>query len=67
MRCAVVNGNNVIENIIMAEPTDPAPHGCVLIGITDFCDIGWIWNGSTFINPNPPVVQSPANEVTSGD
>ena len=59
MRCAVIDANNLVVNIIMAEPTDLAPQGCFLIGINDgvFCDIGWSWDGANFIDPNPPVVQ----------
>lgn len=30
MRCAVVDGDGVVVNIIVAELTDPAPDGCVL-------------------------------------
>lgn len=56
MRCAVIDANGLIVNIIMAEPTNQAPAGCSLVGIDEgvFCDIGWIWNGNQFIDPNPP-------------
>ena len=69
MRCAVVNEDNVVENIIVAEPDDLAPVGCVLIAITDRCDIGWVWNGSEFIDPNySEESESPPSEgVINGD
>ena len=60
MRCAVINKNDgVIVNIIIAEPIELAPIDCYLIGIPEdtFCDIGWSWDGSSFIDPNPQVVQ----------
>jgi len=59
MRCAVIDTDGLVVNIIMAEPTDLAPVGCSLVGIEDdvFCDIAWSWDGSSFINPNPPVIQ----------
>lgn len=49
--CAVVDSNNVVVNIIVAEPTDTPPEGCILVEIP-FCNIGYIWDGSRF---NPPV------------
>lgn len=60
MRCAVIDANGLIVNIIMAEPTDQAPVGCSLAGIDEgvFCDIGWTWDGNQFVDPNPPVIQS---------
>lgn len=68
MRCAVVNEDNVVENVIVAELDDPAPVGCVLIEITDRCNPGWIWDGTTFIDPNPPeeAVSPPIEGVTDG-
>lgn len=58
MRSAVCNlSDNVVINVIMADPAvDIAPDGAFLVEIKDgvMCDIGWIWNGSIFINPNPP-------------
>lgn len=55
-RCAVVyaTGGTVI-NIVMAQPTDEPPMGCILIEIVDgqFCDIGWRWDGMTFVDQNP--------------
>jgi len=48
--CAVVDSNNVVVNIIVAEVTDPPPEGCALVEIP-FCDIGYTWDGTQF---NPP-------------
>lgn len=45
MRCAVVNGDGVVVNIIVAELTDPAPDGCVLheIGQNVVVNPGELW------------------------
>jgi len=62
MRCAVVNNmTNIVDNIIMANPsTDPFPVDSFLIGLSDDSpvSIGWILNGETFIDPNPPITLS---------
>lgn len=55
--CAVVDENNIVVNVIIAEPTDPAPIGCQLIvspdSYGDYADIGDIWQDNRFIHPNP--------------
>jgi hypothetical protein len=35
-----------------------------LIDVSDgrFCDIGWIWNGTEFYNPNPNPQPSPVDD-----
>jgi len=58
--CAVIDSSNTVVNIIVAEPTDPCPYpDCQLIVTPDAdgndAQIGWIWNGTDFIDPNPPV------------
>lgn len=56
--CAVVRlTDNIVINKIVADPADLAPDGTQLILIPEgvMCDMGWIWNGTDFINPNPPV------------
>ena len=55
--CAVVRASdNVAINKIVADPTDPAPDGCFLIDVTNmWMDIGWIWNGSVFVEPTESV------------
>lgn len=57
--CAVIDSNNVVINIIVAEPTDTPPVDCKLVEIP-FCDIGYVWDGVKF---NPPVQQ--VSEVAS--
>lgn len=59
--CAVVQlDNNLVINRIVAEVTDLPPQNCVLIELTDSrpCNIGWIWNGVSFDNPDPPQEQT---------
>ena len=56
-RCAVVQMvDGLVVNIIMAQPGDEPPVGCELIEIMNGqpCDIGWYWDGTNFIDPNPP-------------
>jgi hypothetical protein len=48
--CAVIDSDNRVINMIVAEITDPPPEGCTLVEIPA-CDIGWIWDGQRF---NPP-------------
>jgi hypothetical protein len=49
--------DNVVVNVILAEVTDPAYPNTYFIEILDgvWCDIGAIWNGTEFFNPNPPI------------
>ena len=42
MICAVIDGNNQLVNTIVADSTDPAPDGCILVEIPD----GFYWDGS---------------------
>lgn len=45
-RCAVCRlDDGLVVNVIMADPSDPAPDGCRLVGVMegDYLDIGWIW------------------------
>jgi hypothetical protein len=53
--CAVVrNEDNVVINKIIAEPTDLPQDGCYLVLIPEgsMCDMGWVWDGSNFVDPN---------------
>ena len=58
--CAVCQlSDGLVINIIVADPTDPAPLDCQLV-ITptaggSYANIGFYWNGSQFINPNPVI------------
>jgi hypothetical protein len=71
MRCAVVLiATGEVINIIVAEPTDPAPDDCELIALPDDspADIGWYWDGSEFIDPNPsPPEEYPGDTDQHGD
>ena len=54
--CAVCRlDNGLVINVIMAEPTDPAPYGCQLIEVPDgvHSGIAWTWDGTQFIDPSP--------------
>ena len=51
--CAVINSNNIVVNIIVADPvTDTPPEGTTLLPLY-FANIGYIWNGSDFVAPIP--------------
>ena len=42
---------------IVADPdVDPPPDGTYFVPIPDGvpCNIGWVWDGTTFVDPNPP-------------
>lgn len=55
--CAVCQlSDGLVINKIVAVPSDIPPLDCQLIEIMSgqMCDIGWYWNGTDFINPNPP-------------
>lgn len=52
--CAVVRElDGRVLNTIVAEPTDLAPNGCVLIEMTpdNYGAPGWTWNGVQFVPP----------------
>lgn len=54
----VQNDTNLVINKIVADAaTDLAPNGTYLVDIPDgtMCDMGWLWDGANFVNPNPPV------------
>lgn len=56
-RCAVCQlTDGLVVNVVMADPTDLAPDACQLVEILDgvMCDIGWTYDGVTFIAPTPP-------------
>ena len=50
MRCAVVEiSTYLVQNVVIADPSDPAPEGCWLIGISDddACASGYTYNPAT--------------------
>ncbi len=58
--CAVVDSNNLVVNLVLAEPTDVAPENCQLIDLSNLLiqpNIGWSWDGTVFINPDPPYLE----------
>lgn len=60
MRCAVVEiSTYVVQNVVVAEPSDPAPDACELIGIADdeACAIGYLYDPITKTF-SPPVALS---------
>jgi len=50
--CAVVDQNNIVVNIIVADVGDVPPEGCSLIPLY-FADIGYTWDGNNFVAPEP--------------
>lgn len=59
MRCAVVNQQNTVINVIMADPNaDKVPAGMTLIS-TDTAGPGWVWDGENFTDPTPPPEPGP--------
>jgi len=61
-RCAVVDEAGVVVNVVMIDPTLPTeeqwrpPTGTTVIA-TDIAGIGWIWDGTSFVDPTPPPPQ----------
>jgi len=52
--------NGVVVNTIEVDSLDFMPN---LVEATDG-SIGWLYNGSKFTNPNPPVVATPSPVLT---
>ena len=53
--------DNVVVNVIIAEVTDPPYLDTYFVEVLDgvMCDIGWVWTGTEFFNPNPPPPEEP--------
>lgn len=51
-----INTNLVVNKIVADAAVDVAPDGAYLVDVPDgvMCDIGWLWDGTTFVNPNQP-------------
>ena len=60
---AVINiSDNIVINKIVADLNYIAPDNTYLIQYDDIlCDIGWIWDGTQFINPNPIIEETDGN------
>ena len=56
MTVAVVDlATGVVENVIVATESDPAPEGKLFKEITDsWVTMGVKWDGSGFVKPSPP-------------
>ena len=56
MAAAVIDmATNVVVNKIVADAaTDIAPEETYLVDISDgaVCDIGWLWDGTNFVDPS---------------
>lgn len=54
--------DNVVANVIVAEITDPPYLDTYFVEVPDgvMCDIGWVWTGTEFFNPNPPPPEEPS-------
>lgn len=53
-RCAVIDKNNVVVNVVVADPSvDLPPEGMTLVA-TETAGPGWLWNGAAFADPTPP-------------
>jgi hypothetical protein len=68
--CAVINSENQVVNLIMAEPTDIAPNGCTLIVSPDesgnFAQLGGAWDGTQFISVVTDEVVADSEPITDG-
>lgn len=58
--CAVCQlSDGLVINIIIAEPTDAPPLDCQLVVTPtesgSYANIGFYWNGTDFIDPNPTI------------
>jgi hypothetical protein len=53
---AVLDINNIVENIIMADSLEIAENAtkatCIQYDDTNLAYIGWEYNGTTFVDPN---------------
>ena len=66
-RCAVVDKNNIVINVIIADPViDTAPEGMTIVE-TEIAGLGWLWDGNNFTDPTPPkaVVSEVPRFITS--
>jgi hypothetical protein len=67
--CAVCRlSDGLVLNIIIANPSDPAPNNCQLVEIMtgQMCDIGWYYANSVFNGPRSfAMCLATTNEVVS--
>lgn len=55
MRYAIVL-NETVVNVTISETDFAVKQGW--LEVADSVSVGWIWNGSEWVDPNPPVVDS---------
>jgi hypothetical protein len=55
MKAALINNSGTVENIVVWDDTCVAPNALTAIVLDDtaIVNIGWVYNGSSFIDPNP--------------
>lgn len=51
MNYAIVNNENIVENVVLAEPDFAAEQGWVEIPEEQKAGIGWVYDGKIFIEP----------------
>ena len=54
---AIIDGNNAAVNFVESDgPLGYIPPGCTAVEIPAGASYGygWIWNGTNFVNPEPP-------------
>ena len=63
---ALINNQNIVENVVVWDGASNwvPPENTTCVNIENLeCGIGWTYNGSTFIKPEPVVV-APVSEPT---
>lgn len=62
---SILDANNVVVNIIVLGETSVwSPPDGYYIG-ADGGSMGWIWNGTEYIDPNPPIPPNPEPEANN--
>jgi len=67
MKAALIDANNVVQNIIVWDNSSIAPSGLTAVVLDDsaFVSIGFTHNGdNTFTDPNPPAQPAPTSQPT---
>lgn len=67
MKAALIDANNVVQNIIVWDNSSIAPSGLTAVVLDDsaFVSIGFKHNSdNTFTDPNPPAPPAPAPQPT---
>lgn len=70
MKAALINSDNIVENVIVWDETCTAPEKTTPIILTDDIIVSpnWKWvSEKTFINPNPSPAPLPVTEPTPAE